>query len=180
MISVAIAGPGLSGKTSLIEAIANLLHGSVREDDSRWRWFRRADVRIPGGPKTPAFELSFSHLGGNHYHPWLEYCREHVPSCDVILFVLDSQRDRMPANHECFDAVRSSADLRNRRGLLLYTKRDTLTAVPVDTLNEAFNFMGWPWLASHPGSAETARWVVDAVCTRTQQSGVDQPGDQFG
>ncbi len=168
MIRVAIAGPGLSGRTSLLEALADVFKGSIQVDDSRWRWFRRADIQVLTGPEIAPLKLSFSHLGGNHYHPWMEYCHEHVPSCDVILFVMDSQQARMPANQECVDAVRSSADLRDRRGLILYTKRDTPTAVPVDTLNEAFNFMGWPWLASHPGSPESARWVADTICTRGQ------------
>ncbi len=163
VITIGIAGPGLSGKRTLLEALVALHGGSVRDDDSRWRWFRQAEVRVPEARQKSGSRLLFSNLGGNLYHPLLEYCREHVPSCDVMLLVLDSQRERLAADGECFDAVRSASRLQNRRGLILYSKQDMPSAAPVAELNRLFNPMAWPWLAAHPGSPETARSVLEMI-----------------
>jgi N-glycosidase YbiA len=156
--TVAIVGPAVAGRATLLESVAALLGGIVRGDD-RSPSLNRLEVQTLGAAK----ELSFRNFSGNHYHAWVEYCRDEAPTCDILVLVFDSQRERMEANGECLDAVRMSTALTRKRGLVLYTKRDTPTAEPVEVLNDVLNPMAWPWHANHPASPATATWIVATI-----------------
>ena len=162
-IHIGIAAPGLAGTTTLLSSMVSLYGGDTREDNSRWHWLRTTDLAAPVRLGGRAYQLAFTRLGGNHYHPHIAFWREYVPTCDVILFLFDSQNARMDANEECLESVAFNVDLRARRGLILFSKRDTPDAAPVDDLLSKLNHMGWPHIAGHPASHDTARGVVQLI-----------------
>ncbi len=99
---------------------------------------------------------------------------------DGVVFVADSQIERMEANLESFDNLRTNLaeqgyDLAKVPFVVQYNKRDLPNVVPVDELRRALNIQGVPeYQAVAPtgvGVFDTLKAVAKLVLTELRKTG---------
>ena len=97
---------------------------------------------------------------------------------DGVIFVADSQVERMEANLESMDNLRLNLkehgySLDDITFAIQYNKRDLPNVVPVDELNQALNAKSVPYFeadaATGPGVFETLKEVAKQVFLRLKQ-----------
>lgn len=169
-------GPGLSGKTTNIQYIyehtqqdqrGKLVTLSTENERTLFFDFLPLSIGDIRGYKT-RFHL-YTIPGQTFYEISRQFILKGV---DGVVFVADSQPERMEANIECFESLERSLD---RQGYDLgklplvfqYNKRDVPGAVSLQELEATFNPTRKPYfeaVASHgQGVMETLQAVSQAV-----------------
>lgn len=177
-LKIVYYGPGLSGKT----ANAQWIHGEVEPDrrgallqlntdSERTLFFDFMPLRV-GSINGFSVRLHIYTVPGQI---WYAATRRLVMrGADGVVFVADSQEWRMDANLESFENLQSDiaavADELGDACVMQYNKRDTPTALPVETLRAELNPDGWPEFEAvavdGTGVFDTLRAVTKKVMTR--------------
>ena len=165
-------GAGLSGKTTNIQYIyertqetrrGKLVTLSTENERTLFFDFLPLAVEDVRGYKT-RFHL-YTIPGQTFY----EISREFIlKGIDGIVFVVDSQEERMDANIESFEALERSLD---RQGYDLariplvfqYNKRDTAGAVSLQELEATFNPRGRPYYEAVANRGEGVMETLQAI-----------------
>jgi signal recognition particle receptor subunit beta len=177
-LKIVYYGPGLSGKT----ANARWIHGKVEPDR------RGALLQLNTDSERTLFfdfmPLRVGSIGGFsvrlHIYTvpgqiWYAATRRLVMrGADGVVFVADSQEDRMDANLISFENLQSDmaavADELGDACVMQYNKRDMPTALPVQQLRAELNPDGWPEFEAVAvqgvGVFDTLRAVTRAVMGR--------------
>ena len=144
-------GPGLSGKTTNIEVVhlkapksnkGELTSIATEGDRTLFFDYMPLDLGNIAGMRTK-FQL-YTVPGQVYYNSTRKLVLQGV---DGIIFVADSQADKMEENIESLDNLRANLaeagkDLDQIQMLIQYNKRDMPNALPVETLNELLNPRG--------------------------------------
>ncbi|RMF68271.1 MAG: gliding-motility protein MglA [Calditrichaeota bacterium] len=152
-LKIVYYGPGLSGKTSNLEYIYNHLDPRLRSDlvtlktrEERTLYFDFMQLelgRING--KKPRFNLYT--VPGQIYYTFSR--KIILRGVDGIVFVADSQRNRMGENLDSLlDLEKNLIDmghsLENFPWVIQYNKRDLPNIETVERMQEKLNFFGAP------------------------------------
>jgi signal recognition particle receptor subunit beta len=91
-----------------------------------------------------------------------------LTGADGIIFVADSQRDRMDANLESLENLASNLEdhqrsLANVPLVLQYNKRDLPTAVSIEEMDAALNALGVPVVATNAAKSEGVLESLDVL-----------------
>ncbi len=165
-------GPGLSGKTTNVQYIyehtqdgqkGKLVSLSTENERTLFFDFLPLSVGDVRGYKT-RFHL-YTIPGQTFYETSRQFILKGV---DGIVFVVDSQPERMEANIESFEALERSLekqgyDLHKVPVVLQYNKRDMPGAVPVKELEATFNPMRRPWFEAVANRGEGVMETLQAV-----------------
>jgi signal recognition particle receptor subunit beta len=172
-------GPGLSGKTSNLIDIHNRMPigtrsalRSIETDAERTLFFDFIPVEpIQVGGWDLRFHL-YSVPGQEHY---LRTRRAILGGADGIVFVADSDRDRLEANRVSMDELDDHLSyyghtLADIPVVLQYNKTDLATALPVDELQLVLNPADLPVFSAIAtrgnGVAETLKAISKRVAER--------------
>jgi signal recognition particle receptor subunit beta len=152
-LKIVYYGPGLSGKTTNLEYIHQHIDPSLRSDlvalktrEERTIYFDFLQLevgRILG--KKPRFNLYT--IPGQVYYA---YSRKIIlRGVDGIVFVADSQRERMTENLESLmdlelNLIEEGQTLERFPWVLQYNKRDLPDVVPVSVMREKLNYFDVP------------------------------------
>jgi len=164
-------GPGLSGKTTNVQHIYESTQGQERgnlitlnSENERTLFFDFLPLSI-GDLKGYKARFHLYTIPGQSFY---ETSRQFVlKGVDGIVFVVDSQEERMEANIESFESLEKTLDAQgydiNRIPLVLqYNKRDMSGVVPVRELEATFNPMGRPW---REATASRGKGVMETLQT---------------
>jgi signal recognition particle receptor subunit beta len=146
-------GCGLSGKTTNLQYIydrttegakGKLISLSSENERTLFFDFLPLDIGEIRGFKT-RFHL-YTIPGQSFYEVSRQFILKGV---DGIVFVLDSQRERLEANLESYESLESNLDghgydIQKIPLVFQYNKRDLATAVPAVELSQMFNKWGAP------------------------------------
>ncbi|HRK01967.1 MAG TPA: ADP-ribosylation factor-like protein [Oligoflexia bacterium] len=146
-------GCGLSGKTTNLQHIydqtstagkGKLISLSSENERTLFFDFLPLDVGEVRGMKT-RFHL-YTIPGQSFYEVSRQFILKGV---DGIVFVIDSQRERLEANLESYESLEANLeiqgyDVRKIPVVLQFNKRDLPSAVPIVELSQTFNRLGAP------------------------------------
>lgn len=162
-------GPGLSGKTTNVKYVHSrtdpgrrgaLLRLETDSDRTLFFDFTPIDVGRIGDFKVRLHLYSVP--GQIHYAATRRLV---MRGADGVVFVADSQEDRLDANLESLDNLRLDfaayvLDTSIVPCIVQYNKRDSPSALPIPTLRAALNQDGWPEFAA---VAATGEGVFDTL-----------------
>lgn len=152
-LKIVYYGPGMSGKTTNLEYVHSKLDPSLtselvtlktKEDRTIFFDFMQIEVgKIKG--KKPKFNL-YTVPGQVYYASSRKIILNGV---DGIVFVADSQKDRMEGNIETLLDLEQNLremgfNLENFPWVIQYNKRDLPNAESIDVLQKRLNFFGVP------------------------------------
>lgn len=146
-------GCGLSGKTTNLQFIydkttqdgkGRLISLSSENERTLFFDFLPLDAGEVRGMKT-RFHL-YTIPGQSFYEVSRQFILKGV---DGIVFVIDSQRERLEANLESYESLEANLeiqgyDVRKIPLVLQFNKRDVPSAVPIVELSQTFNRLGAP------------------------------------
>lgn len=141
-------GCGLSGKTTNLQYIydrttegnkGKLISLSSENERTLFFDFLPLDIGEVRGFKT-RFHL-YTIPGQSFYDVSKQFILKGV---DGIVFVVDSQRERMEANHESYESLEANLeiqgyDIKKIPLVIQFNKRDLASAAPIVELSQAFN-----------------------------------------
>ncbi|GAB4377410.1 MAG: GTPase domain-containing protein [Calditrichia bacterium] len=181
-LKIVYYGPGMSGKTTNLEYIHSKLDPSLtgelvtlktKEDRTIFFDFMQIEVgRIKG--KKPKFNL-YTVPGQVYYASSRKIILNGV---DGIVFVADSQRDRMEGNIETLldlekNLMASGYSLENFPWVIQYNKRDLPNAESIATLEKKLNFFGVPYFEGVAikglGVFDTLKSIINQVVQHVQK-----------
>ncbi|GAB4328412.1 MAG: GTPase domain-containing protein [Calditrichia bacterium] len=181
-LKIVYYGPGMSGKTTNLEYIHSKLDPSLtgelvtlktKEDRTIFFDFMQIEVgRIKG--KKPKFNL-YTVPGQVYYASSRKIILNGV---DGIVFVADSQRDRMEGNIETLlDLERNLMDsgfsLENFPWVIQYNKRDLPNAESLSVLQKKLNFFNVPQFEAVAikgiGVFDTLKAIINEVVQHVQK-----------
>jgi signal recognition particle receptor subunit beta len=165
-------GPGLGGKTTNVQYIyeqtqkesrSKLVTLSTENERTLFFDFLPLSVGEIRGYRT-RFHL-YSIPGQTFYEVSRQFILKGV---DGIVFVVDSQAERMEANLESWEGLEKSLD---RQGydikkiplVLQYNKRDLPGAVPIRQLEETFNSIRRPYFEAVASQGEGVMETLQAI-----------------
>ncbi|MBN1155167.1 GTPase domain-containing protein [candidate division KSB1 bacterium] len=172
-------GPGLSGKTTNLIYIHNNLDKSLKSDlikietrEERTLFFDFMQMELGSiQGKKPKFNLYT--IPGQVYY---SISRKLILNgADGIIFVADSQRERMDENLETLydlelNLIDSGETLQTFPWVLQYNKRDLPNCASIDTLESRLNFLRVPYFTSvaHKGIGviPTLKAIINQVVKR--------------
>ncbi|HDT11631.1 MAG TPA: gliding-motility protein MglA, partial [bacterium] len=141
-------GSGLSGKTTNIEYIYSKIDPlnrgklfSIKTDTERTLFFDFLPVRI-GTIKGMKLKVHVYSVAGQVFYDSSR--RLILKGCDGIVFVVDSQKERMDANIESFDNLKTnllmnSVILEKIPIVIQYNKTDLPNSMSIDEMSRIFN-----------------------------------------
>ncbi len=181
-LKIVYYGPGMSGKTTNLEYIHSKLDPSLtgelvtlktKEDRTIFFDFMQIEVgRIKG--KKPKFNL-YTVPGQVYYASSRKIILNGV---DGIVFVADSQRDRMEGNIETLldlekNLMASGYSLENFPWVIQYNKRDLPNAESVAILQKKLNFFDVPHFEGVAikgiGIFDTLKAIINHVVQHVQK-----------
>jgi len=181
-LKVVYYGPALSGKTTNLEQIqaqvnperrGELISLKTHEDRTLYFDFLQLELgRISG--LTPKIHL-YTVPGQTYY----EASRKLVlRGADGVVFVADSAPDRLDANLELWDSLKTQMTslglpLAEMPLVLQFNKRDLPDATPVSVLRNVLQVNGYPTFESvamrGQGVFDTLKAIINGVITRVQR-----------
>lgn len=181
-LKIVYYGPGLSGKTTNLEYIYNKIDPSLRGDlitlktrEERTLYFDFLQLEV-GRIKGMKPKFNLYTIPGQVYYA---YSRKIIlRGVDGIVFVADSQADRMTENLDSLmdleqNLINDGHTLENFPWILQYNKRDLPRALPISAMNTKLNFHGVPAIeavASHgTGVLETLKMAIYGVVGYVQK-----------
>lgn len=181
-LKIVYYGPGMSGKTTNLEYIHSKLDSSVagelvslktKEDRTIFFDFLQLDVgRIKG--KRPKFNL-YTVPGQVFYASSRKIILKGV---DGVVFVADSQRDRMDANVETLVDLSNNLksegfDINTFPWVIQYNKRDLSNIESIDNLQRELNRYNAPHFESvavrGDGIFDTLKAIINRVIIKAQK-----------
>ncbi len=181
-LKIVYYGPGMSGKTTNLEYIHSKLDPSLtgelvtlktKEDRTIFFDFMQIEVgRIKG--KKPKFNL-YTVPGQVYYASSRKIILNGV---DGVVFVADSQRDRMEGNIETLldlenNLMSSGFSLENFPWVIQYNKRDLPNAESISVLQKKLNFFNVPYFESVAikgvGVFDTLKSIINLVVQHVQK-----------
>ena len=176
-------GPGLCGKTTNLQYIFKKTNPeskgkmiSLATESERTLFFDFLPLSL-GSVK--GFKVRF-HLYTVPGQVFYDASRKLIlKGVDGVVFVADSQMERMEANIESVENLRKNLqeqgyDLDNISYVIQYNKRDLPNAVPVEELNQALNPKGIPYFEAiapkGDGVFETLKEIAKQVILRIKKS----------
>jgi mutual gliding-motility protein MglA len=141
-------GSGLSGKTTNIEYIYSKIDPynrgelfSIKTDTERTLFFDFLPVNI-GTVKGMKLRVHVYSVAGQVFYDSSR--RLILKGCDGIVFVVDSQKEKMDANIESFDNLKrnllmNSVVMEKVPMVIQYNKTDLPNAMPVEEMRKFFN-----------------------------------------
>ncbi len=181
-LKIVYYGPGMSGKTTNLEYIHSKLDPSLtgelvtlktKEDRTIFFDFMQIEVgRIKG--KKPKFNL-YTVPGQVYYASSRKIILNGV---DGIVFVADSQRDRMEGNIETLldlekNLMASGFSLENFPWVIQYNKRDLPNAESIGLLQKKLNFFDVPHFEGVAikgiGVFDTLKAIINLVVQHVQK-----------
>jgi len=171
-------GPGLSGKTTNIQYIyehtqadsrGKLVTLSTENERTLFFDFLPLSVGEVHGYKT-RFHL-YSIPGQTFYETSRQFILKGV---DGIVFVVDSQLERMEADIESFESLekgleRQGYDLGKLPLVFQYNKRDLQGVVPIQELEATFNSMRRPFFEAVANRGQGVMETLQAISQRVIQ-----------
>lgn len=147
-------GPGLSGKTTNLEVLhrkapedkkSKLLSVSTKDDRTLFFDFMTLDLGQVGN-LTTKFQL-YTVPGQVYYNATRKLV---LMAADGVVFVADSQEDKLEENIESFKNLEENLEANNLSihkipVHIQYNKRDLPDALPIDVLNEKINPHNFPY-----------------------------------
>ncbi len=180
-LKIVYYGPGMSGKTTNLEYIHSKLDPKLtgelvtlktKEDRTIFFDFMQIEVgRIKG--KKPKFNL-YTVPGQVYYASSRKIILNGV---DGIVFVADSQRDRMEGNIETLldlenNLKESGFSLENFPWVIQYNKRDLPNAESVEILQKKLNLFDVPYFEAQAirgiGVFDTLKAIINLVVQHVQ------------
>ena len=181
-LKIVYYGPGMSGKTTNLEYVHSKLDPSLtgelvtlktKEDRTIFFDFMQIEVgKIKG--KKPKFNL-YTVPGQVYYASSRKIILNGV---DGVVFVADSQADRMEGNIETLldlekNLTSMGYSLDNFPWVIQYNKRDLPNAESTDVLQKKLNFFNVPNFDGvairGTGVFDTLKTIIHAVVTKVQQ-----------
>lgn len=179
-------GCGLSGKTTNLQYIYDQTSGpskskliSLSSENERTLFFDFLPLEASEEvSQTQGFRTRF-HLYTIPGQSFYEISRQFIlKGVDGIVFVLDSQRERLEANLESYESLEKNLnahgyDIRKIPLVLQYNKRDAASAVPRMELSQIFNRLSVP---EFEGVANKGTGVFETLTEITNRVLVDLKG----
>lgn len=181
-LKIVYYGPGMSGKTTNLEYIHSKLDPSLtgelvtlktKEDRTIFFDFMQIEVgRIKG--KKPKFNL-YTVPGQVYYASSRKIILNGV---DGVVFVADSQKDRMEGNIETLldlenNLMSMGYSLENYPWVIQYNKRDLPNTESIDILQKKLNFFNVPYFESvaikGTGVFDTLKAIINLVVQHVQK-----------
>lgn len=181
-LKIVYYGPGMSGKTTNLEYIHSKLDPSLtgelvtlktKEDRTIFFDFMQIEVgRIKG--KKPKFNL-YTVPGQVYYASSRKIILNGV---DGVVFVADSQKDRMEGNIETLldlenNLMTMGYSLENYPWVIQYNKRDLPNTESIDILQKKLNFFNVPYFESvaikGTGVFDTLKSIINLVVQHVQK-----------
>ncbi len=181
-LKIVYYGPGMSGKTTNLEYVHSKLDPSLtgelvtlktKEDRTIFFDFMQIEVgKIKG--KKPKFNL-YTVPGQVYYASSRKIILNGV---DGIVFVADSQRDRMEGNVETLldlekNLANAGYSLENFPWVIQYNKRDLPNGESIEVLQKKLNFFDVPHFEGIAikgiGVFDTLKSIINLVVQRVQQ-----------
>ncbi len=170
---IVYVGPGLSGKTTNIQYIfentqadlrGKFFAGSTENERTLFFDFLPLGVGDVRGYQT-RFHL-FTIPGQTFYEISQQFILKGV---DGIVFVVDSQSERMEANIDNFENLkknleRQGYDINKVPLVIQYNKRDAASAVSIHELESTFNSMRRPYFEAIANRGEGVMETLQSVC----------------
>lgn len=150
-IKIVYYGPGLSGKTTNIEHIYKNIDPSnrgkmisVKTDTERTLFFDFLPIDI-GKVKGMRLRVHLYSVAGQVFYDASR--RLILKGCDAIIFVVDSQKERMDANIESFENLKknmlmNSIILDKLPMIIQYNKTDLPNSMEIEKMQKLFNSEG--------------------------------------
>ncbi len=176
-------GPGLSGKTKNLEWIYNHINPkwrgkmlSVATETERTLFFDFLPLSLSLAYNFRSIFQFYTVPGQSFYNATRRAVLENV---DGVVFVADSQEERLDANIDSFFNLEENLNsygltLRSIPIVMQYNKRDLPTALPIETLQLEINTMGFPELEgvaiTGQGVLETMKMIVSHVHRRAKET----------
>jgi hypothetical protein len=181
-LKIVYYGPGLSGKTTNLEFIYQKIDPSLRGDlitlktrEERTLYFDFLQLEV-GRIKGMKPKFNLYTIPGQVYYA---YSRKIIlRGVDGIVFVADSQADRMDENLDSLmDLEQNLIDDGHSLGsfpwILQYNKRDLPRVLPISEMNAKLNFHGVPVIEAvasrGTGVLETLKTAIHGVVGRVQK-----------
>lgn len=164
-------GPGLSGKTTNLEVLhrkapedkkSKLLSVSTKDDRTLFFDFMTLDLGQVGN-LTTKFQL-YTVPGQVYYNATRKLV---LMAADGVVFVADSQEDKLEENIESFKNLEENLEANNLSihkipVHIQYNKRDLPDALPIEVLNEKINPHNFPY---NEAKAVQGQGVYDSLKT---------------
>jgi len=176
-------GPGLSGKTKNLEWIYNHINPqwrgkmlSVATESERTLFFDFLPLSLTLAYNFRLIFQFYTVPGQSFYNSTRRAVLENV---DGVVFVADSQEDRLDANIDSLYNLEENLhsyglNLRSVPIVMQYNKRDMPSALPLETLQLELNTMGFPEIQAVAirgiGVLETMKQIVSLVHKRAKET----------
>jgi hypothetical protein len=181
-LKIVYYGPGLSGKTTNLEFIYHKIDPSLRGDlitlktrEERTLYFDFLQLEV-GRIKGMKPKFNLYTIPGQVYY---SHSRKIIlRGVDGIVFVADSQADRMTENLDSLmdleqNLIENGHSLDSFPWVLQYNKRDLPRVLPVGELNAKLNFHRTPTIEAVAsrgiGVLETLKTAIQGVVGRVQK-----------
>lgn len=171
---IVVFGPGQSGKTTFLRAVHDLIPEKQRSDidsieNDAGRTLLYDSLPIDAGT-VGDYRMRFQlySVAGNEGSQ--DARRAVLSGADGVVFLADSQPDRLPDNQVSFDELMSALALLQKTGgsfpvVIQYNKVDLVDEATLESMRRSLNADGLPETYS---SALNKRGVVDSLQTITR------------
>ena len=188
-IKIVYCGPSLCGKTTNVQTIHEKLAPHQRGEmvslatkDDRTLFFDFLPIEL-GNVKGFKTRFHIYTVPGQVYYALTR--RAVLTNVDGVVFVADSQKDKMEANLESFKDLEENLKFYKKNILstpvvIQYNKRDLPDIMPVDELNTALNKLQFPFFEASavqgPGVMETLTACCKLVLKQLDESSAKKAG----
>jgi len=188
-IKIVYCGPALCGKTTNVQTIHKKLAPHQRGEmvslatkDDRTLFFDFLPIEL-GNVKGFKTRFHIYTVPGQVYYALTR--RAVLTNVDGVVFVADSQKDKMEANLESFKDLEENLKFYKKNILstpivIQYNKRDLPDIMPVDELNTALNKLQFPFFEASavqgPGVMETLTACCKLVLKQLDESSAKKAG----
>jgi signal recognition particle receptor subunit beta len=188
-IKIVYCGPSLCGKTTNVQTIHEKLAPHQRGEmvslatkDDRTLFFDFLPIEL-GNVKGFKTRFHIYTVPGQVYYALTR--RAVLTNVDGVVFVADSQKDKMEANLESFKDLEENLKFYKKNILstpvvIQYNKRDLPDIMPVDEINTALNKLQFPFFEASavqgPGVLETLTACCKLILKQLDESSVKKEG----
>jgi signal recognition particle receptor subunit beta len=188
-IKIVYCGPSLCGKTTNVQTIHEKLAPHQRGEmvslatkDDRTLFFDFLPIEL-GNVKGFKTRFHIYTVPGQVYYGLTR--RAVLTNVDGVVFVADSQKDKMEANLESFKDLEENLKFYKKNILstpvvIQYNKRDLPDIMPVDEINTALNKLQFPFFEASavqgPGVLETLTACCKLILKKLDESSAKKEG----
>ena len=188
-IKIVYCGPSLCGKTTNVQTIHEKLAPHQRGEmvslatkDDRTLFFDFLPIEL-GNVKGFKTRFHIYTVPGQVYYGLTR--RAVLTNVDGVVFVADSQKDKMEANLESFKDLEENLKFYKKNILstpvvIQYNKRDLPDIMPVDEINTALNKLQFPFFEASavqgPGVLETLTACCKLILKQLDESSAKKEG----